>query len=69
MNKRRPMMNKNEQMSWLELIRGIANFVLSTMLLLSMAAGEMNFLPVGILGLVVANFGLLKKTIDDEKHA
>ncbi len=62
-------MNKNEQMSWLELIRGIANFVLSTMLLLSMAAGEMNFLPVGILGLVVANFGLLKKTIDDEKHA
>jgi steroid 5-alpha reductase family enzyme len=62
-------MNKNEQMSWLELIRGIANFVLSTMLLLSMAAGEMNFLPVGILGLVVANFGLLKDTIDDEKHA
>jgi hypothetical protein len=63
------MMNKNEQMSWLELIRGIANFVLSTMLLLSMAAGEINFLPVGILGLVVANFGLLKDTIDDEKHA
>jgi len=62
-------MNKNEQMSWLELIRGIANFVLSTMLLLSMAAGEINFLPIGILGLVVANFGLLKDTIDDEKHA
>jgi hypothetical protein len=62
-------MNKNEEMSWLELIRGIANFVLSILLLLSMAAGEIGFLPLGILGLVAANFGLLKGTIDDEKHA
>ena len=62
------MNNKNEQIGWLELARGIVNFVLSIMLLLSMAAGEINFLPVGILGLVIANFGLLKETIDDEKH-
>ena len=62
-------MNKNEEMSWLELIRGIANFVISILLLLSIAAGEISFLPVGILGLVVANYSLLKGTIDDEKHA
>lgn len=62
------MNNKNEQIGWLELARGIVNFVLSIMLLLSMAAGEINFLPVGILVLVVVNFGLLKESIDDEKH-
>ena len=62
------MNNKNEQIGWLELARGIVNFVLSIMLLLSIAAGEISFSLVGILGLVMANFGLLKETIDDEKH-
>jgi hypothetical protein len=58
---------KNDQSSVWELARGIANFILSVMLLLSLAVGEIHFIPIGALGLVLANFDLLKGIIDDEK--
>jgi hypothetical protein len=60
-------MKKNDNASMWELVRGIVNFVLSIMLLLSLAVGEIHFLPLGALGLVLANFDLLKAVIDDEK--
>ena len=60
-------MKKSDQSSVWELARGIVNFIMAILLLLSLAVGEIHFLPVGALGLVLANFDLLKEIIDDEK--
>lgn len=48
-------------MSFGELLRGIANLVLSTGLVLSMAAGKFNFLLFAIGCLCIMNIDLLRK--------
>jgi hypothetical protein len=56
-------MNKQQILSLFEFVRGITNFVLSIVLVLSIAEGDFNFLPVFILGLILANFSLLKERL------
>jgi hypothetical protein len=63
-------MNKKQILSLLELARGIANFVLSIIFVLSIANGDFNILLLPILGLILANFGLIRErlTIKNRFH-
>ncbi len=56
-------MDKQQILSLLEFVRGIANFILSIILVLSIADGDFNFLPLFILGLILANLSLLKERL------
>jgi len=60
-------MNKKQILSLLELVRAVANFVLSITLVLSIADGDFNFLPLCILGLFLVNLGLLKERLAVKK--
>jgi hypothetical protein len=60
-------MNKKQILSLLELVRAIANLVLSIILVLSIADGDFTFLPLCILGLFLANLGLLKERLTAKK--
>ncbi len=60
-------MNKKQILSLLELVRAVANFVLSITLVLSIADGDFNFLPLCILGLFLVNLGLLKERLTVKK--
>ena len=60
-------MNKKQILSLLELVRAIANFVLSIILVLSIADGDFNFLLLCILGLFLANFGLIRERLTMKK--
>lgn len=58
---------KNRVSTW-ELLRGIANFALSITFVLSMAAGEPSVMIVGMLGLILTNFDLLKDNFGARKN-
>jgi hypothetical protein len=55
-------------MSVWELLRGIVNFVLSIAFLISMAAGEPSVMIIGMLGLILTNFDLLKDNFGTRKN-
>jgi hypothetical protein len=58
---------KNRMSSW-ELLRGIINFSLSIILVISMAAGQPIAMVFGMLGLILTNFDLLKDNFGTRKN-
>lgn len=62
-------MNKEYQTSWPEFFRGIANFILAIVLLLSMSTVEINFMLVSMAGLFITNFGFIKNSLPGKKRS
>jgi hypothetical protein len=50
-------------MSWSEFLRGIANFILAIVLLLSMSTVEIDFMLIGMAGLFITNLGFIKDNL------
>lgn len=53
-------MSNNDKLSFWELMRGILNFVLSVAFMLTVASGELNLMILCMLGLILANFDLMR---------
>lgn len=62
-------MNKEYQTGWLEFFKGIANFILAIVLLLSMSTVELNFMLISMVGLFITNFGFLKENLLGKKRS
>lgn len=61
------MTNTKYRTSWSEFFRGIANFVLAIVLLLSMSTVEIDFMLIGMAGLFITNLGFIKDTLFGKK--
>lgn len=56
-------MNNEYQTSWSEFFKGITNFILAIVLLLSMSTVEINFMLVSMAGLFITNFSFIKNNL------
>lgn len=62
-------MNKEYQTGWLEFFKGITNFILAIVLLLSMSTVEINFMLISMVGLFITNFNFLKDNLLGKKRS
>ncbi|MCP5101758.1 MAG: hypothetical protein GY950_00180 [bacterium] len=62
-------MNNEEQVSVWEFLKGIVNFLLAIIFVLSLSAGEFDFGLVSLLGLIIINISLLKAYFTGKKQA
>ena len=62
-------MNNEYQTSWTEFFKGITNFILAIVLLLSMSTVEINFMLVSMAGLFITNFSFLKNNLLGKKRS
>jgi hypothetical protein len=61
------MTNTTYRTSWSEFLRGIANFLLAIVLLLSMSTVEIDFMLIGMAGLFITNLGFIKENLFGSK--